>query len=308
METIQPIYIDKGLVHKQKRENILLNNLRFETPDFIPKEVFEEQILPELSKEQAAFLKKNYLPINLSETPLPFMESGNSYYHFKSIMPVLTEAYLNKKKDLLQDKEMETILAYYKKDKKNGDLILEKPLKEFEQLKILSIFNEKEFHLTDSGKAHLSDILNKFDQIEKDDVYYSNMYVDTEHEFFFEHYCDHVPGMMIIESLRQFGIACSHKYGKIPLDGYQIMISDLEVQFKNYINFQYPIKMTARVYDKKCSSAGMWKTAFFELKVYQHSIESASIRYSGRSFQKEIWLKNTVISFSILNCTITGSV
>lgn len=67
----------------------------------------------------------------------------------------------------------------------------------------------------------------------KHDLYQCQMVIDKCHDFFFEHYIDHVPGLLMLESARQMGTAICHLYYNID-SNYHFVIDHLNISFKNF--------------------------------------------------------------------------
>jgi hypothetical protein len=57
--------------------------------------------------------------------------------------------------------------------------------------------------------------------------------VANDHDFFFEHPRNHVPGLYIIEAGRQFVVAITHMYYDVPF-GVEFVMNQLSVKFQNF--------------------------------------------------------------------------
>lgn len=73
-------------------------------------------------------------------------------------------------------------------------------------------------------------------------MWYFNMIPETE-EFKFDHPSDHVQGMLIVEGVRQCGIATTHLCG-LPTEG-RIILSNLTTTFNSYVKAEHPIILRA---------------------------------------------------------------
>jgi hypothetical protein len=62
-----------------------------------------------------------------------------------------------------------------------------------------------------------------------------------DHSFFFEHPCDHVPGMALVEWGRQTGIAVAHQFYDVPLTGKAFVVSELDVRFTRFAELDAPV-------------------------------------------------------------------
>ena len=65
--------------------------------------------------------------------------------------------------------------------------------------------------------------------------------IRDDHPFFFEHPCDHVPGLAIIEGARQMGIAVCHLAYGVPVEGMAFTLRDLQASFSRYAELDAPL-------------------------------------------------------------------
>lgn len=288
MLTSESIAIRKSLVHKEKEENVLINNLRAEIPPFLPGHAFRGGVLSGLNPEEQRFVSECYFLLDPFYSDQLFPEHSGPVYVFSQILPVLTEQYVREKKKGISSESWEYLNRLYGDDGRNNLILKEMPA-EMDQIKILKILDERNRIILDSEKALLSEILFQSGLASDSVSFYANMVVDTEHQFYFEHYNEHVPGMMVIEAARQFGLATCHKYGRIPESEYQIMMSDLEIHFEKYVDYHLPIKLAGTVDVRKTSPSGMWKKVILNFEIIQNSALAVSVRFNGRSIEKAIF-------------------
>jgi len=105
--------------------------------------------------------------------------------------------------------------------------------------------------------VHKSDSINVFvghiEQVpptaQGHDNYLASMIIDTDHPFFFEHALDHVPGLMLIEGVRQVGTAISHMFYDVPFD-LTFILNWLEVKFVDFAELQDPLLISMAITDK----------------------------------------------------------
>jgi hypothetical protein len=67
--------------------------------------------------------------------------------------------------------------------------------------------------------------------------------VDERHPYFFDHPCDHVPGMLMLEGLRQTAQAVVSHATSVPKQN--IAVSGYEVSFQQFVECHLPVKITA---------------------------------------------------------------
>lgn len=265
--------INKKYVHKSKNENVLVCNLRRAIPIKIEKSVFENIVLSNVNKNEIELILNNYIlhQDNLSEGKKSYFIMHNIPYFIK-----------NTHFEILKD-QLDLLPQYYDKDKENNYYILKEEITEIEELSILKILNLQNQKIDYNKRKIISDIFEKIQDFRKDDIFFANMLANGNHPFFFEHPVDHVPGMMIIEASRQFLIAISHLYGKIPLKGINFILSSIHVDFFNYLELNQPIIMIAQVNKVKRNKDGSWRNGIdLNVYFYQNNIKCTLINYIGR--------------------------
>lgn len=279
--------IDKKYVHKTKDENVLVYNLRRALPVKINKNIFENEILKSVNKEEKKLLLNYYIQ-HFNKNYI----SNPQFYIMYNIPHIIEKEYL---KDLIKEKkiikeDLKSLFQYYNKDKENNHYILKKEISEIDEINILKTLKKKDLQIFDfDNREIISSIFEKIVDFQKEDIFFANMLADKTHMFFFEHSVEHVPAMMTIEASRQFFIAICHIYGKIPLEGISFILSGIQVDFKNYLELNYPIKMIAEINKKKARKDGSWKEIDTNIYFYQNNIKSVVINYKGRSISNEMF-------------------
>ena len=74
--------------------------------------------------------------------------------------------------------------------------------------------------------------------------------LDLEHPFFFEHPLDHIPAMMLVEAGRQFGIAISHLFLGVPLDR-MFATRSFDIRFDDFAELHAPVTVVAKVSERR---------------------------------------------------------
>lgn len=280
--------IDKAFVHKNKAENVLIYNVRRALPRKIEKSLFEEVLLKKVSAEEKKILLKHY-----SIERFIFLLENNSpncdYYILHTLPHEVSENFALEFLKLMKVgvKNKYKLLKYFTRDKKNAVFVLRDEILESEELEILRILRMRDWHISGSDKTRLSDILEKFPEIPKSDIFYCNMHVDTRHEFFFEHPNDHVPGIMMIEAVRQFSVACCHIFGKIPLSGMNLILMSILSEFYSYSELNLPItfKCINRSIMKK--KLGSWGDVDMDILVLQNNKKKAFFSIKAKNTPKK---------------------
>ncbi len=75
-----------------------------------------------------------------------------------------------------------------------------------------------------------------------DNVFECNMVFDHDLPFFFEHYLDHVPGVLMIEAARQMKTAVSHLYYGIDFD-HSFILFFTNATFNSFAELYRPVSL-----------------------------------------------------------------
>ncbi|MDJ0647677.1 MAG: beta-ketoacyl synthase N-terminal-like domain-containing protein [Xenococcaceae cyanobacterium MO_188.B19] len=114
---------------------------------------------------------------------------------------------------------------------------------EFQPHKLIRI----EKHLVHKSREQ-NVLISKLKQLEPDSIA-GEIVQDVYHPFFYEHPKDHVPGLYIIEAVRQFGTVLSHLYYKVPLS-MPFILDDMQTQFYKFAETDRPLFAWAKIQDK----------------------------------------------------------
>lgn len=77
----------------------------------------------------------------------------------------------------------------------------------------------------------------------------SSLIVDTTHPFFFDHACDHVPGMLLLEGCAQLALRACAGSELVPAGddrSHRMVIVAYEVNFTQFVEYDLPTTLTAR--------------------------------------------------------------
>jgi hypothetical protein len=90
--------------------------------------------------------------------------------------------------------------------------------------------------------------IDRFDP-DRPDHCLAEIFVDSTHPYFFEHEIDHVPALLLIEAVRQAGVAAAHQFLGVPLDAAMI-VDELKVGFQHYAELDTPLFVEIVAEDK----------------------------------------------------------
>ncbi len=269
------ITIDKKYVHKIKDENVFLCNLRRVLPLTIGKEIFENDFKNAVNEEEYWSLTCFYRPY----VPARGVPAGGAPAEVYAIRYLPAIHFLSPD---AYEKLLEETTAAWKKDllaslyvrETDGQGVywrIKEDLSEPYDNFLLSSLKAWDLYANYEERTLLSDVLEKAPEMDKKETYFAHMFVNSEHTFFFEHPNEHVPGIMLIEAVRQFVLACGHKYGGVPFQNTQIILNSLDCQFNNYVNINYPVLIKGNATVTKTNRQGFWQHLEIRIEIFQGS-------------------------------------
>lgn len=101
----------------------------------------------------------------------------------------------------------------------------------------------------------------------------SSLVVDTTHPFFFDHACDHVPGMLLLEGFAQMALGvCASSGAASP----RMAVMAYDADFTQFVECTAPTSLTARASTDSISSEGAAPTT--EIVVGQRDVVAGTAR------------------------------
>jgi len=83
----------------------------------------------------------------------------------------------------------------------------------------------------------------------------ASLIVDSTNPYFFDHPCDHVPGMLLLEGCAQLAMAVVSKTASVPAR--QLGICGYDVNFVQFVERDFPITLTAHLHAAETNSIGV---------------------------------------------------
>ncbi|PJZ70474.1 hypothetical protein CH373_05220 [Leptospira perolatii] len=90
--------------------------------------------------------------------------------------------------------------------------------------------------------------VERLPEVEGVERFLATIRVNINHNFFFEHPRNHVPGLYIIEAGRQSGLAVAHKYFGVSY-GSEFVMNQLSVDFFKFANIWQPLQIELEAKD-----------------------------------------------------------
>ncbi len=289
------IFTNKKYVHKHKEENVLIYNTRRGLPRKISSDILINSIIPKLSPEDKEFVLKNY-----SKEKFMFLlekkKLDQEYFLLHSLPHEIDISFALEflKMTKVSNTDKIKLFRFYYREKEKEVFSLKDGIVESDELKILEITKMRDWYISNEDKTRLSEILELFPEQPKDDIFYCNMHVNPTHNYFFEHPNEHVPGLMLIEAVRQFSIACCHLFGKVPLTGVSFLLSSMDSNFQSFLEVNFPIKFKCFNRSKFKKRAGYWVDIDMDIIVFQKNKQMANFTITAKCISK-----NTFNSYRI---------
>ncbi|MBN1696654.1 MAG: hypothetical protein JW881_03980 [Spirochaetales bacterium] len=283
-DCLQTARIDKQYVHKYNEENVFLCNIRRALPKYFSKYVYESVLIPQLDEYELKLINTYYKPHCMT----PLFEGEDIYFYVLNGIPlILTPDTVAEMR--FGNEQLEVIHRYYERGAYNNNLYLKQFLYEPDETILYRVFGKRIPYIDSATKTHISQILEKTNDIEKTGIYYTNLLVNPYHYFFFEHPNEHLPGMMLIEAARQFMIACGHLFGKIPLKGCQFVLSNFGVEFMRFTELNYPITIRGDVEHIKYNRHGYVSETKVSISILQNVQTTARLHIDARIINEKLF-------------------
>ena len=268
-----PQLVDHKLVHKARPENVHIYNLRRVLSQKIKASVFENEMRSSLTDDEYSYVSKFYVKENDSPDYILCQYSND-------ITP--TEV------DKLNKPEREYFNKYYIFESDSKKYIPKPDITEPEEEWCAQHILKRSGVIGDDDKKKLADLLDKIDNLEKPNCFISKFYVNPSHPYFFEHSLDHIPGLLLLESSRQVGVAGFHIWGKVPTEGMEMMLTELAASFSNYVELDLPVNFFVQPYDIKLHKKGYWMSAQVKILIFQKGIKVAEVKVAGSCINQKI--------------------
>ncbi len=109
--------------------------------------------------------------------------------------------------------------------------------------------------------------------------YLAEMTQDSQHPYFYEHYLDHVPGLYVVEAVRQLATALCHLHRGVDFS-HAFILNEVSVSFSHFIEIHVPAFIHLRITDETVRDNSI-KLLEIEARVIQDGKEVAKVTGSG---------------------------
>jgi len=278
-DVLKPQLIDQKYVHKSNKENVQIYNLRRILCRTIDADFFENNMRSSLTEEEYNYVLNFYSKNNNSDYSSPV-------YVYQGMTGNVSVEEVEKLK--LNKQELRYFNNHYLLHE--NEYVVRANIAEVEE-EIYSLNallrQHKAFSISEEEKKKLADILEKVEGLEKENFFIGNIYASPTHPYFYEHPLDHVPGLLIIEGCRQFGTACAHIFGKVPLQGIGMMLKYMSATFHSYAELELPIKVIFQGRDVLYHNKGYWTTTRGKFEICQNGQLIAELEIRSSSIDQK---------------------
>jgi hypothetical protein len=111
------------------------------------------------------------------------------------------------------------------------------------------------------------------------DAVSTSLIVDCTHRYFFDHPCDHVPGMLLLDGCAQMALGACAGAGLVPAEGdrsHRMVIVAYEVNFTQFVEYDLPTTLIARPISE--GIAGVSVTPTMEIAIVQQDEVTGTVR------------------------------
>ncbi len=218
-----------AIVHKEFDDDVLIANMRGLTPSWIPARALDE---PGLSDEERELLRFAY------GHERPDLSAGESILGLSSLPAAIATGVV----DTLPREIHEAVGRHYGERGSAWHLESEN-VDEMDLVLLMSHFIDRAWHLSDEDRFQVSRALDKVTWLVRPKVSCFNMVMDTTNYFFYRKHHEHVPGMMLIEVVRQAMYAQYYRYSTFAKGQISLTIENLNVNFMGFVNANYPVRV-----------------------------------------------------------------
>lgn len=264
--------VNAYMVHQESEADVLICDEYINLPSIFKKSVFELELkrrMSDIEYEKLLLLYEIYNDYTPKES---IFKKGD--YLLNSIIPVIPKSSINNLSDKLQIIIRNNYIEYENKLILNNEY-----LNYHDERSLLYHLGDKSLMNIEHGKLELIKFLSENNDLLKNKVYYVTMFNDTRHAYFYRKNHEHVPGMMIIEAVRQAFYAFTYTFKKAKRGSVSISMSTLNSEFYSYTQSNYPLRI--QVEESVHHDDLPERHLRLRAKLYQRQTLVGEISYSG---------------------------
>lgn len=276
--------LDANLIHKEAKEDVLLCFGHGAIPSRL-----NPGFLAKLSDADAQYLKTFYE--GRTDVAAAKGESeADSWLYFKSVPVLITSEEAASFEGCAE--AVDALKASYAKVA--GGYVLDVDyLPEMDEILLLKKLARTNQWVDDVERGRISQIIESMGVPENHPrILYVMMYNDLSNYYFYKKHHEHTPGIMTIEAARQTVYAHHYRYSGFKRGQVSISIANLNIDFLNYINSNYPVRIVVEdVAPNERPDRWLHKRSTF----YQCGRKIAKFELCGPVIKMEVFKKARVV-------------
>lgn len=264
--------VDNNIVHQVCSEDVLICNSYIGLPSVIDKKIFNSLLAKKLNdKEREAFhfLYNDNIPARYGNEKI----SQNNYI-LKSIFTEIPKSKISNSRGDIND-----ILIKNYFECTDSYILNNEILDENSEKRILKALGRNDLIIDECERAKLTNFFENNSEVLSAKILYTTMFNDTKHPHYYKKEHEHVPGMMVIESVRQALYAYTYTFKKCNRGDVSISITKLNSNFYKYAQSNYPLKIM--VEDNLMPGDNFGRDLKLKAKLFQRNSLVAEIFYEG---------------------------
>lgn len=263
--------VEHQLVHQVCAEDVLICDSYIGLPSMINKKLFDENLAYKLSADE----QKDFFSLyRYCADPAYGQQSiYTDHYILRSILPEIPKINLQE-----MNEELKKTLNNHYIECSDKFVLKSEFVDEQSELLLLKEMHRNDLLVTQSERMKLTGFFEKNISILNNKILHATMYNDTNHPFYYKKDHEHVPGMMMIEAVRQAFYAYTYTFEKCKRGEVSISISTLNSNFYHYAQSNYPLRI---VVEDDALLVNDARDLRLKAKLFQRNRLVAEIFYAG---------------------------
>jgi len=276
--------IDSNLVHQTSEEDVLIYNGYVGLPCAISSKTYNAILNSDFNDiESEAFHRLYTVHEGFIHPAL-----GDSCYILNTILPMIKI----KPTDQISG-DLHKILNEFYVLKNSTYFLNVEFIDENNEKMLLKKFKYNDFVINEYDRIFLAKALERIKFYLNNQVYYCTMFNDTNHSYYYKKEHEHVPGMMVIEAVRQAFYAYTYTFNKCKRGNVSISISTLNSNFYKYAQSNYPLKIM--VENNLSENEDSKRILKLKATLFQRNSMVAEIFYQGDIMRLDIFKRLRVM-------------
>lgn len=271
--------VEPYLVHQESEADVLICNEYIMLPSFFKRNIFNFELKKIMHEALYKKICDLYSVYNESVPEHCRFETGDYILNSipSKISKNLFDGINSNLKIIIQNNYLDC----------NDMLIINKEYLDCNDELLLSSLSNKDPIKIDRYKHEFIDFFSKNYRLLNHKIYCVTMFNDMSHPYFYRKNHEHVPGMMIIEAVRQAFYGFTYRFNKANRGEVSISISTLNSKFYHYTQSNYPLRI--QVEEGLSGDNSTKYNLNLHAKLYQRNMLVGEISYAGIIMELELF-------------------